>query len=142
MTLLKPPRQGNLDHAMPLHLERIEWMPSPPLVPDDGPIDFAHLNRMTLGDADLEREVLALFSAQSTHLVDAIGALPEDARALARASSTAEAASAINAFAIADAPTALEEALASGSDPSQRLAALREAVSLARTAIGAILRRC
>ncbi len=125
---------------MPLHLERIEWMPSPPLVPNDGPIDFAHLNRMTLGDADLEREVLALFSAQSTHLVDAIGALPEDARTLAH--TLKGSARAIGAFAIADAATALEEALASGSDPSQRLAALREAVSLARTAIGAILRRC
>ena len=27
-------------------------MPSPPLVPDDGPIDIAHLKRMTLGDAN------------------------------------------------------------------------------------------
>ena len=46
---------------MSLHLERIEWMPSPPLVPDDGPIDFDHLRRMTLGDAGLEQEVLAMF---------------------------------------------------------------------------------
>ena len=46
---------------MPLHLERIEWMPSPPLAPDDGPIDFEHLKRMTLGDAGLEQEVLAMF---------------------------------------------------------------------------------
>ena len=37
-------------------------MPSPPLVPDDGPIDIAHLKRMTLGDAGLEREVLAMFA--------------------------------------------------------------------------------
>ena len=36
---------------MALHLERIEWMSSPPLAPDDGPIDFEHLKRMTLGDA-------------------------------------------------------------------------------------------
>jgi len=36
---------------MPLHLERIEWMPSPPLAPGDGPIDFDHLQRMALGDA-------------------------------------------------------------------------------------------
>jgi len=47
---------------MPLHLERIDWMPSPPLAPDDGPIDIEHLKRMTLGDASLEREVLAMFS--------------------------------------------------------------------------------
>ena len=50
---------------MPLHLERIDWMPSPPLAPDDGPIDIDHLQRMTLGDAGLEREVLAMFSAQA-----------------------------------------------------------------------------
>ena len=30
---------------MPLHLERIDWMPSPPLAPDDGPIDTEHLMR-------------------------------------------------------------------------------------------------
>ena len=40
-------------------------MPSPPLAPDDGPIDVDHLGRMTLGDAGLEREVLAMFAAQS-----------------------------------------------------------------------------
>jgi len=50
---------------MSLHVERIDWMPSPPLAPDDGPIDLQHLQRMTLGDAGLEREVLAMFSAQA-----------------------------------------------------------------------------
>ena len=44
-------------------------MPSPPLAPDDGPIDIEHLRRMTLGDASLEREVLAMFSAQAVSLV-------------------------------------------------------------------------
>src|SRR6267154_2649952 len=47
---------------MPLHLERIDWMPSPPLAPDDGPIDFEHLKRMTLGDAGLEQEVVAMIA--------------------------------------------------------------------------------
>ena len=47
---------------MPLHSQRIEWMPSPPLAPDDGPIDLDHLARMTLGDESLEREVLAMFA--------------------------------------------------------------------------------
>ena len=44
-------------------------MPSPPLAPDDGPIDIDHLQRMTLGDAGLEREVLAMFSAQAVSLI-------------------------------------------------------------------------
>jgi HPt (histidine-containing phosphotransfer) domain-containing protein len=114
-------------------------MPSPPLAPDDGPIDFEHLNRMTLGDAKLEREVLALFSVQSAQLTDAIAALPEDACALAH--TLKGSARAIGAVAVADAAAKLEEALTSGSDPSELLAALGEAVALARTSIDAILRR-
>src|SRR6478752_9394601 len=64
--------------AMPLHRERIDWMPSPPLAPDDGPIDTGHLKRMTLGDASLEREVLAMFSAQAVSLIGALATLPPD----------------------------------------------------------------
>jgi HPt (histidine-containing phosphotransfer) domain-containing protein len=124
---------------MPLHLQRIEWMPSPSLVPDDGPIDFEHLNRMTLGDANLEREVLALFSVQSAQLTGAIAALREDACALAH--TLKGSARAIGAFAVAEAAAKLEEALTSGSDPSELLAALGAAVALARTSIDAILRR-
>ena len=64
---------------MTLHLERIEWMPSPPLVPEDGPIDFEHLQRMTLGDDGLEQEVLAMFAAQAAQLVVSLAAMPADA---------------------------------------------------------------
>lgn len=58
-------------------------MPSPPLAPDDGPIDLDHLQRMTLGDARLEREVLTMFSAQAASLIGSLAALPADAEALA-----------------------------------------------------------
>jgi HPt (histidine-containing phosphotransfer) domain-containing protein len=125
---------------MPLHLQRIEWMPSPPLAPDDGPIDFAHLNRITLGDANLEREVLAMFSAQSAKLIGAIAAAPADAGTLAH--TLKGSARAIGAFAVAEAATKLEAALTSGSDPSEPLAELGDAVALARTAIEVILRGC
>ena len=54
-------------------------MPSPPLAPDDGPIDIEHLRRMTLGDAGLEREVLAMFSAQTVSLIGTLSTLPADA---------------------------------------------------------------
>jgi len=64
---------------MPLHLERVAWMPSPPLAPDDGPIDMDRLQRMTLGDARLEREVLTMFSAQAASLIGSLAALPADA---------------------------------------------------------------
>jgi len=124
---------------MALHLERIEWMSSPPLAPDDGPIDFAHLKRMTLGDASLEQEVLAMFAAQSAKLVGTLAALPADAGALAH--TLKGSARAIGAFGVADAAAGLEAALATGSDPSDPLAELGDAVALTRTAIEAVLRR-
>jgi HPt (histidine-containing phosphotransfer) domain-containing protein len=124
---------------MPLHLERIEWMPSPPLAPDDGPIDFDHLKRMTLGDSGLEQEVLAMFAAQSASLVGTLATMPTDARALAH--TLKGSARAIGAFAVADAAARLETVMASGADPSGGLTELADAVALARTAIEAVLRR-
>jgi HPt (histidine-containing phosphotransfer) domain-containing protein len=124
---------------MPLHLERIDWMPSPPLAPDDGPIDIAHLARMTLGDAGLEREVLAMFSAQAVGLIGRLKALPTDTTELAH--TLKGSARAIGAFRVADAAEALETATRSGDDPARALAELNDAVAQSRTAIDAILRR-
>ena len=114
-------------------------MPSPPLAPDDGPIDFEHLKRMTLGDAGLEHEVLAMFAAQSAKLIGTLATLPADAPALAH--TLKGSARAIGAFGVADTAARLEAVLAGGADPSGLLAELGEAVVLARTAIEAILRR-
>ena len=97
-------------------------MPSPPLAPDDGPIDFDHLKRMTLGDAGLEQEVLAMFSAQSANLIGTLATMPADAGALAH--TLKGSARAIGAFGVADAAARLEAALASGADQSERLAEL------------------
>jgi HPt (histidine-containing phosphotransfer) domain-containing protein len=124
---------------MPLHLERVDWMPSPPLVPDDGPIDLEHLRRMTLGDAGLEREVLAMFAAQAVSLTGALAALPPEAGVLAH--TLKGSARAIGAFAVADAAVRLEAAMQNGDDPAQALAGLADAVTDARAAIDAILRR-
>jgi HPt (histidine-containing phosphotransfer) domain-containing protein len=124
---------------MPLHLERVQWMPSPPLAPDDGPIDFEHLKRMTLGDAGIEQEVLAMFAAQSASLVGAIATMPPQAAALAH--TLKGSARAIGAFAVADAAARLETVIAGGADPSDQLTELADAVALARTAIEAVLRR-
>src|SRR6476619_1909844 len=112
---------------MPLHLERIDWMPSPPLAPDDGPIDLEHLGRMTLGDAGLEREVLAMFAAQAAGLIAALAAMPEDAGALVH--TLKGSARAIGAFAVADAAERLEAVIGNGEDPSEALADLRDAVA-------------
>ena len=124
---------------MPLHLERIEWMPSPPLAPGDGPIDFEHLERMTLGDAAIEQEVLAMFVAQSARLVGALAATPADASALAH--TLKGSACAIGAFAVADAAARLEAAIARGFDTSAALAELGEAIAQAQATIEAVLRR-
>jgi HPt (histidine-containing phosphotransfer) domain-containing protein len=124
---------------MPLHLQRIDWMPSPPLVPDDGPIDIDHLKRITLGDESLEREVLAMFSAQSVSLIGALAALPAEARELVH--TLQGSARAIGAFAVADAAAVLEAALTNSGDPAEALAELKDAVAQARAAIDALLRR-
>jgi HPt (histidine-containing phosphotransfer) domain-containing protein len=122
---------------MPLHLDRIEWMPSPPLVPDDGPIDIAHLRRMTLGDAALEREVLTMFSAQAARLAKALAAMPTDAPALAH--TLKGSARAVGAFVVADAAAHLETLIRSGSDPAEALGELDDAVAKACAAIEAML---
>jgi HPt (histidine-containing phosphotransfer) domain-containing protein len=126
---------------MPLHLERISWMPSPPLAPDDGVIDIEHLHRMTLGDASLESEVLAMFSAQAASLIGSLSAsaLPADAGALAH--TLKGAARAIGAFGVADAAADLEALIQQHGNPAQALAELGDAVAEARSAIDAILRR-
>jgi HPt (histidine-containing phosphotransfer) domain-containing protein len=124
---------------MPLHLERVEWMSSPPLAPGDGPIDFEHLQRMTLDDAAIEQEVLTMFSAESARLVHTLAAMPADASALAH--TLKGSARAIGAFAVADAAARLEAAIARGFDASAALAELGEAVAEARAAIEPVLRR-
>ena len=124
---------------MPLHLERIDWMPSPPLVPDEGPIDIGHLDRMTLGDASLERQVLAMFTAQTVGLVGALAGLPADAGALVH--QLKGSARAIGAFRLADAAGRLEAELLKGGDPVQPLGDLTEALIEARATIEAMLRR-
>jgi HPt (histidine-containing phosphotransfer) domain-containing protein len=133
---------GILKVPMPLHLERINWMPSPPLAPDDGPIDMAHLGRMTFGDAALEREVLAIFAGQSAGIVGALSTLPADAAALAH--TLKGSARAIGALRVADAAEALEAVLrdADGSEAaSKALAVLNESIADVRTEIDTLLRR-
>jgi HPt (histidine-containing phosphotransfer) domain-containing protein len=122
---------------MSLHLDRIEWMPSPPLAPDDGPIDIAHLRRMTLGDAALEREVLTIFSAQASRLVKALAMLPADALALAH--TLKGSARAVGAFAVGDAAAHLETSIRSGCGRAEALSELDDAIAQARSAIEAML---
>ncbi|MGJ4926295.1 Hpt domain-containing protein [Bradyrhizobium sp. HKCCYLS2038] len=113
-------------------LERIEWMPSPPLVPDDGPISLDLLRHMTLGDAELEREVLGMFSSQAVRLLERLQVMPEDTASVVH--TLKGAARAIGALDVADAAEGLEAALRDG-DPADALAWLGTAVAQARAAI-------
>ena len=123
---------------MSLHFERIEWMPSPPLAPGGGPIDFDHLRRMTLGDPAIEQEVLAMFSVQTENLLEQLLALPADSSVLAH--TLKGSARAIGAFGVADAAARLETAIARGFDVTAVLADLGEAVREARAEIEAVSR--
>jgi HPt (histidine-containing phosphotransfer) domain-containing protein len=124
---------------MPLHFERVNWMPSPPLAPEDGPIDFEHLSRMTLGDPALESEVLAMFVAQSAKLLDQLTTFPPEGRALAH--TLKGSARAIGAFAVAEAAARLETALGAAAGPREALGGLVDALGQARLAIEAFLDR-
>jgi HPt (histidine-containing phosphotransfer) domain-containing protein len=124
---------------MSLHLDRIEWMPSPPLAPDDGPIDIVHLRRMTLGDAALEREVLTMFSDQASRLVKALATLPPDASALAH--TLKGSARAVGAFALGDAAAHLETEIRSGRNTADAISGLDDAVAEAECAIAKVLRQ-
>jgi HPt (histidine-containing phosphotransfer) domain-containing protein len=108
-------------------LDRIPWMPSPPLVPDECLIDTAHLARMTMGDASLQHEVLTLFIAQSASLIDRLALLPADAAALAH--TLKGSARGIGAFAVAASAERLERALSDRKAEGSALADLQQAIN-------------
>lgn len=112
-------------------------MRSPPLVPAPGVLDLDHLERMTLGDTMLEREVLTLFSEQSRRLISTIATLPADAGALAH--TLKGSARGIGAFAVADAAARLEAAIRTGEGRPKALAELEAAVADACRAVDQIL---
>jgi HPt (histidine-containing phosphotransfer) domain-containing protein len=130
---------SNFGMIMSLHMERLNWMPSPPLVPEDSAIDVQHLGRMTLGEVALETEVLALFAAQSRELAGRLAAMPADAAALAH--TLKGSARAIGAFRVADAALGLEAAMRNNGDVPRAVALLQHAVEEARVAIDRMLSR-
>jgi HPt (histidine-containing phosphotransfer) domain-containing protein len=125
--------------AMSRHMERLNWMPSPPLVPEDSPIDVQHLGRMTLGEPDLEIEVLALFSAQSHDLIARLASMPVDAAALVH--TLKGSARAIGAFRVADAALELETVMRNNGNLADALSTLQDAVAEARATIDRMLNR-
>ncbi len=114
-------------------------MPSPPLVPDDGPIDFTHLHRMTMGDASLEREVLAMFAAQGSELIEKIVKQPPDMAELTH--KLKGSAQAVGAFRVTEAAEWLESAMRENDDTAEALMTLTDAVLDVRAEIDGILKR-
>jgi HPt (histidine-containing phosphotransfer) domain-containing protein len=88
-------------------------------------IDEVHLQRMTLGDRSLEREVLEIFARQTTLTLERIvGAAP--ARAAAAAHTLRGSARGIGAWRVAQAAERLEQAAAGEGDEGTIRAAIAE----------------
>jgi HPt (histidine-containing phosphotransfer) domain-containing protein len=87
-----------------------------------GAIDRAHLSRQTLGDPDLEREILALFRRQADVMLQRLRAARGDERRIA-AHTLKGSARAIGAWHLAEAAEAVETA-----EATPDLAPLRGAV--------------
>ena len=110
-----------------------DWVVSPPLVPDGPAIDLDHLARMTLGERELEREVLTLFAQQSTDLLARLEKLPREGASLAH--TLKGSARGIGAFAVAEAADNLEQRLRQGLPVTAEVAALQQSVGSALAAI-------
>jgi HPt (histidine-containing phosphotransfer) domain-containing protein len=111
----------------------------PSIVGEEPPIDVGHLARTSLGERDLELQVLELFDRQAEML---LGCMPQVDRAgVASAAHTlARSARAIGAWRVADAAAALERAVAEHRELAPALQMLEGTVVEARLAICAMLR--
>lgn len=118
--------------------QTVRWTSSPPLAPEGPALDIGHLERMTLGERELEREVLALFAQQAEDLLRRLEKLPREGWSLAH--TLKGSARGIGAFAVAEASGEVERALRSGLPAADAMVALRTAVDGALIAINERLR--
>ena len=119
----------------------LEGDAAPPLVPGEPVIDLAHLSTMTLGERDLEREVLELFDRHSEMLMARMASEPPRVVA-ALAHTLSGSARGIGAWRVAAAAITVER-MATRSGAVMLTGAmdrLTAAVAEARTAVGDILR--
>lgn len=120
--------------AQPLRVS--EPRPSAPAIASR-PIDLVHLSRQTLGDRDLEIELLALFERQAGLIMQQIAQAGGPRPRGDLAHTLKGSARAVGATHVADAAEAIEETLAHGAaetDLSGALARLEAAVADARAA--------
>jgi len=110
-----------------------------PLAPSEAAIDRSHLARMTAGERALEREVLALFAAQTELLVGRMrGAAPAAVGALAH--TLCGSARGVGAWQVAEAAAALESCAVAGRDTAAGVRRLGAAAREARLAIAELMR--
>ncbi len=88
------------------------------------PIDLVHLARQTLGDRELEREILSLFVRQSVQLNQRIEASGIQKERMDLAHTLKGSARAVGAWKVADAADKVELAL--DTDPVQLASCLRQ----------------
>ena len=103
------------------------------------PIDIAHLSQMTLGDRQLEHEILTLFDRQSDLLLARMREVGPAAIATFAHTLTGSARG-VGAWRVAAAAEALERAVAGTTNFVPALNRLTVAVGEARLAIDAMLR--
>ena len=105
---------------------------APPLAPTGEAVDFAHLARMTLGERELEREVLALFEQQAGMLLARMRG-GDRAAAVCAAHTLKGSARSIGAWQVALAAEAVE--LSDAATRTGAIEALSGAIAAARIAI-------
>lgn len=110
-----------------------DWVESPPLAPEGPVIDLDHLARMTLGERELEREVLMLFASQADDLLARLEKIPREGASLAH--TLKGSARGIGAFVVADAAEQLERRLRQGLSVTAEVVVLRQAIGSAQAAI-------
>ena len=113
--------------------QTVRWTTSPPLAPEGPALDIPHLERMTFGEPELEREVLVLFAQQARDLLRRLEKLPREGWSLAH--TLKGSARGIGAFAVAEAAGEVERSLRNGVPAPDAMVALRLAVDGALIAI-------
>ena len=105
-------------------------------------LDLVHLSRQTLGDGELERELLELFDRQAANALARLRgpARPNPGSSADIAHMLKGSASAVGAFGVAAAAGSLEQALRNGAPADAPLDALAAAVTEARNTVAALLR--
>ncbi len=102
-----------------------------------GPVDLVHLRRHTLGNRDLEREVLRLFARQAEIAMQRIKTVTDPAVLRENVHIVNGSAKGVGAWKVADRADAAERALIDGKTPD--LAPLRAAIEEAGFYIDGLL---